>query len=35
MSNLSSATYLINIKKLMDDHNIDSEKKDFSKMGAR
>lgn len=32
MSNLSSATYLINIKKLVDEHNIDGEKKDFNKM---
>jgi len=26
------ATYLINIKKLMKDHNIDSETKDFAKL---
>ena len=26
------ATYLINIKKLIKDHNIDSESKDFSKL---
>ena len=31
-SNLSSATYLINIKKLVDEHNIDGEKRDFGKM---
>lgn len=31
-SNLSSATYLINIKKLVDEHNIDGEKRDFNKM---
>ena len=26
------ATYLINIKKLIKDHNIESESKDFSKL---
>lgn len=30
--NLSSATYLINIKKLVEEHNIDGEKKDFKSM---
>jgi hypothetical protein len=29
---LSSASYLINIKKLMEEHNIDGEKKDFKTM---
>jgi len=28
----SSATYLINIKKLIDEHNIDGEKKDFKSL---
>ena len=32
MSNLSSATYLINIKKLVEEHNIDGEKRDFKSM---
>lgn len=27
--NLSSFTYLINVKKLIDEHNINSDKKDF------
>jgi hypothetical protein len=30
--NLSSASYLINIKKLIEDYNIDGEKKDFKQM---
>lgn len=29
---LSSASYLINIRKLIEDHNIESEKKDFKSM---
>jgi hypothetical protein len=29
---LGSASYLINIRKLIEDHNIDSEKKDFKSM---
>ena len=33
-TNLSSATYLINIKKLVEEHNIDGEKKDFKSMRA-
>lgn len=32
MNNLSSATYLINIKKLVDEHNIEGEKRDFKSM---
>jgi len=32
MSNLGTATYLINIKKLVDEHNIDGEKRDFKSM---
>mmetsp|Transcript_4821 Transcript_4821/g.7261 ORF Transcript_4821/g.7261 Transcript_4821/m.7261 type:complete len:336 (-) Transcript_4821:2969-3976(-) len=32
MPNLSSASYLINIKKLVEEHNIDGEKKDFKTM---
>ena len=31
-SNLSTATYLINIKKLVEEHNIDGEKRDFKTM---
>lgn len=31
-SNLSTATYLINIKKLVEEHNIDGEKRDFKSM---
>lgn len=30
--NLSSASYLINIKKLVEEHNIDGEKRDFKSM---
>lgn len=30
--NMSSATYLINIKKLMEEHGIDGEKRDFKSM---
>ena len=30
--NLGSASYLINIKKLIDEHNIDGEKRDFKSM---
>jgi hypothetical protein len=30
--NLSSATYLINIKKLVEEHNIEGEKRDFKAM---
>jgi hypothetical protein len=29
---LGSASYLINIKKLIEEHNIDGEKKDFKSM---
>ena len=29
---LGSASYLINVKKLIDEHNIDGEKKDFKSM---
>ena len=32
MSNLGTATYLINIKKLVEEHNIDGEKRDFKSM---
>lgn len=31
-NNLSSATYLINIKKLVEEHNIEGEKRDFKPM---
>jgi len=31
-TNLSSASYLINIKKLIDEHNIDGERRDFRTM---
>lgn len=31
----SIATYLINIKKLVQDHNIDSEDKNFSKLKTK
>jgi hypothetical protein len=31
-SNLSSASYLINIKKLIEEHNIDGERRDFKSM---
>jgi len=31
-SSLGSASYLINIKKLIDEHNIEGEKKDFKNM---
>ena len=31
-TNLSTATYLINIKKLVEEHNIDGEKRDFKSM---
>ena len=31
-SNLSSASYLINIKKLIEEHNIDGERRDFKTM---
>lgn len=30
--NLASASYLLNIKRLIEEHNIDAEKKDFKKM---
>jgi hypothetical protein len=30
--NLSTATYLINIKKLVEEHNIEGEKRDFRSM---
>lgn len=32
--NLSSFTFLINVKKLIDDHNINSDKKDFKTLKA-
>lgn len=31
-SNLGTATYLINIKKLVEEHNIEGEKRDFKTM---
>jgi hypothetical protein len=30
--NLASASYLLNIKRLIEEHNFDAEKKDFKKM---
>lgn len=30
--NLASASYLLNIKRLIEEHNIDADKKDFKKM---
>lgn len=32
MNNLGSASYIINIKKLVEEHNIDGEKRDFKTM---
>lgn len=33
--NLGSASYLINIKKLIEEHNIDGEKRDFKSMKTK
>ena len=32
MQNLGTASYLLNIKKMIEEHNLDSEKRDFKKM---
>jgi|TARA_B110000285_G_scaffold179005_1_gene201474 cytosolic carboxypeptidase protein 2/3 len=32
---LGSASYLINIKKLIEEHNIDGEKRDFKSMKTK
>ena len=34
-TNLASASYLINIKKLIEEHNIDGDKKDFKLMKTK
>ena len=34
-TNFSSATYLINVKKLIEEHNIEGERKDFKAMKTR
>ena len=34
-TNLGSASYLINIKKLIEEHNIDGEKRDFKSMKTK
>ena len=34
-TNLSGASYLINIKKLVEEHNIDGDKKDFKSMKTK
>mmetsp|Transcript_37006 Transcript_37006/g.56735 ORF Transcript_37006/g.56735 Transcript_37006/m.56735 type:complete len:106 (+) Transcript_37006:976-1293(+) len=34
-TNLASASYLINVKKLIEEHNIDGEKRDFKQMKTK
>lgn len=34
-TNFASATYLINVKKLIEEHNIEGEKKDFKAMNTK
>lgn len=34
-TNLASASYLINVKRLIEEHNIDGEKKDFKSMKTK
>lgn len=35
MQNLGTASYLLNIKKMIEEHNLDSDKRDYKKMSTR